>query len=117
MVVASGKSNKIVYNKVGKDINKVIAHLDRKKSGYFTIRQVGECLMMLKIFNHIYDSGQKAKINRVRMEREELFLMHLWYTLNPYGAITLEARYLKVFLNLVCDPYWDGSQESKEALI
>lgn len=74
-------------------------------------------MLLLRVFGHVYDTGHKAKINRIRMEREELFLMHLWYTLNPFGALTVEARYLKVFLELVYDPYWDGTQESLDALI
>ena len=48
-----------------------------------------------------------------RMAREEEFLMQFWYVLNPYGdREKVEGRVLYVFLKLVIDPYWDGSQES-----
>ena len=43
--------------------------------------------------------------------------MHLWFLLNPYGALTIEVRILKTFLNLVFDPYWDGKNESMDSLI
>ena len=38
--------------------------------------------------------------------------------LNPYGnREKIEGRVLYVFLKLVYDPYWDGSQESMSQLI
>ena len=43
--------------------------------------------------------------------------MHLWFLLNPYGALTIEVRIFKTFLNLVFDPYWDGKNESMDSLI
>jgi hypothetical protein len=43
--------------------------------------------------------------------------MHLWYLLNPYGALTLEVRYIYTFLRLVYDPYWDGKKETLDAMI
>ena len=38
--------------------------------------------------------------------------MHLWYTLNPYGAICLETRFLEQFLCLVYDPYQETPLEA-----
>jgi hypothetical protein len=43
--------------------------------------------------------------------------MHLWFLLNPYGALTIEVRIFKTFLNLVFYPYWDGKIESMDSLI
>jgi len=43
--------------------------------------------------------------------------MHLWYLLNPFGALSLEVRILYTFLKLVYDPYFDGTPESMDSLV
>jgi hypothetical protein len=53
-----------------------------------------------------------------RMAREEELLMQFWYILNPYGnREKIEGRIIYVFLKLVYDPYWDGTQESMNQMI
>jgi len=52
------------------------------------------------------------------MAREEELLMQFWYILNPYGnREKIEGRIIYVFLKLVYDPYWDGTQESMNQMI
>ena len=44
--------------------------------------------------------------------------MQFWYILNPYGnREKIEGRIIYVFLKLVYDPYWDGTQESMNQMI
>ena len=57
-------------------------------------------------------SEDVKKVNKTLLQREELFLMHLWYMLNPTEQTTLEAKILYTFLKVVFDPYQDGSPES-----
>jgi hypothetical protein len=56
-------------------------------------------------------SEDGKKVNKILLQREELFLMHLWYMLNPIESTTIEVRILYTFLKLVFDPYQDGSIE------
>lgn len=56
------------------------------------------------------------KVNKILLEREELFLMNLWYMLNPVESTSIEVRILYTFLKLVYDPYNDGTPESISAL-
>ena len=50
-------------------------------------------------------SEDGKKVNKTLLQREELFLMHLWYLLNPIESTTVEVRILYTFLKLVYDPY------------
>ena len=52
------------------------------------------------------------KVNKILLEREELFLMKFWYILNPVESTTIEVRIFFTFLKLVYDPYNDGTPES-----
>ena len=52
------------------------------------------------------------KVNKILLEREELFLMKFWYILNPVESTTIEVRIVFTFLKLVYDPYNDGTPES-----
>lgn len=52
------------------------------------------------------------KVNKILLEREELFLMKFWYILNPVESTTIEVRIVYTFLKLVYDPYNDGTPES-----
>jgi hypothetical protein len=56
------------------------------------------------------------RVNKILLEREELFLMNLWYMLNPVESTIIEVRILYTFLKLVYDPYNDGTPESISAL-
>ena len=52
------------------------------------------------------------KVNKILLEREELFLMKFWYILNPVESTTIEVRIVFTFLKLVYDPYNEGTPES-----
>lgn len=52
------------------------------------------------------------KVNKILLEREELFLMKFWYILNPIESTTIEVRIVFTFLKLVYDPYNEGTPES-----
>lgn len=52
------------------------------------------------------------KVNKILLEREELFLMKFWYILNPIESTTIEVRIVYTFLKLIYDPYNDGTPES-----
>ena len=56
--------------------------------------------------------GEGKKVNKILLEREELFLMKFWYILNPVESTTIEVRIVYTFLKLVYDPYNDGTPES-----
>ena len=56
------------------------------------------------------------KVNKILLEREELFLMKFWYILNPVESTTIEVRIVFTFLKLVYDPYNDGTAESLQTL-
>ena len=45
-----------------------------------------------------------------------MFLMHLWYLLNPIDSAQIEVRVVYTFLKLVYDPYNDGTPESMNQL-
>ena len=62
-------------------------------------------------------SEDVKKVNKTLLQREELFLMHLWYMLNPTEQTSLEAKILYTFLKVVFDPYQDGSPESFSQLV
>jgi len=51
-------------------------------------------------------------VNKILLEREELFLMKFWYILNPVESTSIEVRIIFTFLKLVYDPYNDGTPES-----
>ena len=80
---------------------------DIEKTGYFDVKKTGKCLQLLHVFIFLFNDNlkPKTKVNESRLEREELFLMQLWYVLNPYGAISVEVRIIYTFLKLVYDPY------------
>ena len=46
----TNKTHQLVQEKLIKDIERVIDYVDVEGSGYFTIRQVGQVLAILKVF-------------------------------------------------------------------
>jgi|LauGreDrversion4_2_1035121.scaffolds.fasta_scaffold200904_2 hypothetical protein len=89
--------------------------VDFDTSGFFNAKQVGQCLQLLHVFSQMFIEEGK-KVNKILLEREEIFLMKLWYMLNPVESTTIEVRILYTFLKLVYDPYNDGTAESLSAL-
>lgn len=108
---------KLIQEKLARDITRVIEFVDEQKTGFFDVKQAGQSLFILRVFNQLFNDDPKLKPNQIRLEREELFLMHLWYLLNPYGSVTIEVRIFKTFIKLIFDPYWDGKNESMDSLI
>ena len=103
-------------------------YVDFDGTGFFSIRQVGQILVLLKVFKCLFVEKKEKPVSKhkrtfditeeERLAREEEFLMQFWYLLNPLGdREKIEGRILYVFLKLVYDPYWDGLQETMQQMI
>lgn len=111
-----------------RDIERILDYVDFDGTGFFSIRQVGQILVLLKVFKCLFVEKKEKPVSKhkrtfditeeERLAREEEFLMQFWYLLNPLGdREKIEGRILYVFLKLVYDPYWDGLQETMQQMI
>jgi hypothetical protein len=88
----------------------VLEYVDYEKIGLFSCKQVGQVLVLLGIFQQLF--ADVKTWNPDRKAREEVFLMHFWYLINPlHNKETVECRILFTLLKVVYDPYSDGSTE------
>lgn len=70
---------------MARDLDRIMEFVDYDTTGFFSPKQVGQCLHLLKVFKQMFNENVN-KVNEIRKEREELFLMHLWYLLNPIDS-------------------------------
>ncbi len=84
------RSNQLIRDKLIKDLEKVLDFVDYESSGYFTVRQLGQILAILKVFKVLFVHSQRPKTataksgstrrtfeiyEEERQGREEEFLM------------------------------------------
>ena len=50
LVKPLAKTNRIIYDKVERDIEGVLEYVDYEVSGLFSVKQVGQVLVLLKVF-------------------------------------------------------------------
>lgn len=102
----------MVRNRLAKDIEQVVSLQD---AHYLTIKQVGSVLGILKVCLYLNCQDSSVRMaQKIRVEREELFLTNLWCHLNPFNGIGVEARYLVSFLNLVYNPFLELTDDSRK---
>ena len=84
-------------------------YVDFEQSGLFSVKQVGQMLVILNVFSQLFAENKVS--NQERLAREEVFLMHFWHIINPLNnGTTVEGRVIYTFLKLIYDPYQDGSK-------
>lgn len=84
LVSSTKKSGKLVYEKVARDIGAVMDFLDHERKGFFSISQVGQAFVMLKVFTAV--CAEKDSFNEQRQKREEAFLLNFWHLVNPLNS-------------------------------
>lgn len=52
------KSTRLAQDKVGRDIGKVMELVDQERTGVFTLKQVGQCLMMLRVVHVLFEDEE-----------------------------------------------------------
>jgi hypothetical protein len=109
------KSHELAYQKLEKDIEKVVDHVlkaggSKKKLKHF---QVAEILKLMRAFKYLPDelSGQmiRPQPQMDRIIKEETFIEKIWSLMNPLNSQTVASRIVIDFLKLIYDPYMVGN--------
>ena len=58
------KSHQLVQDKLIRDLEKVLDYVDFESSGFFSIRQVGEIFVILKVFKVLFVESNHKKMRQ-----------------------------------------------------